>query len=63
MCIMAQVGIALEEMDLPYDIHQVDIQKNEQFTPEFIAINPNSKVPTIVDPEGPGWLLSPMSAW
>ncbi len=49
-----QIGIALEEMELEYDVHVIDIAKNDQFTPEFIAINPNSKIPAIVDPDGPG---------
>lgn len=48
-----KIGIALEEMGLPYTPHVVDITKGDQFTPEFIAINPNSKIPAIVDPEGP----------
>jgi GST-like protein len=48
-----QIGIALEEMELEYDVHIIDITKNDQFTPEFIAINPNSKIPAIVDPDGP----------
>lgn len=48
-----KVSIALEEMDLPYEAHRIDIMKNEQFTDQFIAINPNSKIPAIVDPEGP----------
>ncbi|CAI5980158.1 unnamed protein product [Closterium sp. NIES-65] len=46
------VSIALEEMEIPYDAHTVNILKDEQFTPEFIAINPNSKIPAIVDPKG-----------
>lgn len=41
----------LEEVGLPYNVHKVDITKNEQFTPEYIAINPNSKIPAIVDPD------------
>ncbi len=49
-----QIGIAVEEMELEYDVHIIDITKNDQFTPEFIAINPNSKIPAIVDPDGPG---------
>lgn len=49
-----QVGIALEEMGYEYDAHTINIMKNEQFTPEFIAINPNSKIPALVDPHGPG---------
>ncbi|KAH9533538.1 hypothetical protein CY35_18G057700 [Sphagnum magellanicum] len=48
-----KIGIALEEMELEYDVHIIDISKNDQFTPEFIAINPNSKIPAIVDPDGP----------
>jgi GST-like protein len=49
-----KVSIMLEEIGLPYNVHRIDISKNDQFTPEFIAINPNSKIPAIVDPEGPG---------
>ncbi|CAI7842570.1 unnamed protein product [Closterium sp. NIES-53] len=47
-----KVSIALEEMEIPYDAHTINIMKDEQFTPEFIAINPNSKIPAIVDPMG-----------
>lgn len=39
----------LEEVELPYTVHNIDITKGEQFTPEFVAINPNSKIPAIVD--------------
>lgn len=46
-----KVSIALEEMGLPYEAHKIDITKDEQFTKEFININPNSKIPAIVDPE------------
>ena len=49
-----KVSIMLEETGLPYRVHKVDISKNEQFTPEFIALNPNSKIPAILDQEGPG---------
>jgi GST-like protein len=48
-----KVSIALEEMNLPYEAVTVNIMKGEQFTPEFIKVNPNSKIPAIVDPEGP----------
>jgi GST-like protein len=44
-----KVSIALEEMGLPYNVHKIDITKGEQFTPEYVAINPNSKIPAIVD--------------
>ncbi len=49
-----KVGVALEEMGLAYEPHRVDIGAGDQFTEEFIAINPNSKIPAIVDPDGPG---------
>src|SRR5687768_2265145 len=48
-----KVSIMLEELGLPYHVHPINIGKNEQFAPGFIAINPNSKIPAIVDPEGP----------
>ena len=48
-----KVSITLEEIGLPYRVHKVDISKNEQFSPEFIALNPNSKIPAILDQEGP----------
>lgn len=48
-----KVSIALEEMGLPYDSHRVDILKGDQFKPEFLKINPNNKIPAIVDPSGP----------
>jgi len=48
-----KVSIMLEEVGLPYTVHPINIGKNDQFTPEFIAINPNSKIPAIVDREGP----------
>ncbi len=44
-------AIFLEEVGLPYTVHKVDISKGEQFSPEFIAINPNSKIPAIIDQE------------
>ena len=43
----------LEETGLPYTIRPVNIGKGEQFKPEYVALNPNSKIPTIVDSEGP----------
>lgn len=48
-----KIGIALEEMGIAYDAHLVNIGKGDQFKPEFVAINPNSKIPAIVDPDGP----------
>jgi GST-like protein len=48
-----KVSVMLEETGLPYQVHTVDISKGEQFKPDFVALNPNSKIPAIVDPEGP----------
>jgi GST-like protein len=44
-----KASIMLEEVELPYNVHKIDITKGDQFTPEFVAINPNSKIPAIVD--------------
>ena len=49
-----KVSIALEEMGLAYEAHCIDITKGEQKTAEFLAMNPNGKIPVIVDPDGPG---------
>jgi GST-like protein len=49
-----KVGIALEELGFPYDAHRISIGDGDQFDPEFVAINPNSKIPALVDPNGPG---------
>ncbi len=48
-----KVSIMLEECGLPYKMHEINIGKNDQFTPEFLAINPNGKIPAIVDSDGP----------
>ena len=44
----------LEETGLAYEPHYVDFGTNDQMSPEFLAINPNNKIPAIVDPNGPG---------
>src|SRR5881628_3589144 len=49
-----KVSIMLEETGLPYEPHLVDINKDESHTPEFLSLNPNGKIPAIVDPDGPG---------
>jgi len=49
-----KASIMLEETGLPYEPHLVDIMKNESHTPEFLSLNPNGKIPAIVDPDGPG---------
>ena len=48
-----KISIMLEECGLPYRVHKINIGAGEQFAPEFIALNPNSKIPAIVDAEGP----------
>jgi len=48
-----KAGIVLEELGLPYEAHRISIS-GDQFDPEFIAINPNSKIPALLDPNGPG---------
>src|SRR4051812_25143743 len=48
-----KISIMLEELGLPYNVHVVDITKNEQFAPDFLKISPNNKIPAIVDPQGP----------
>ncbi len=48
-----KVSIMLEEIGLPYEAHLIDIGKNETWTPEFLALNPNGKIPAILDPNGP----------
>ncbi|MGA9332865.1 MAG: glutathione S-transferase N-terminal domain-containing protein [Rudaea sp.] len=48
-----KVSIMLEETGLPYEPHLVDIMENESHLPEFLALNPNGKIPAIVDPDGP----------
>lgn len=49
-----KIHVMLEELGVPYNYHRIEIGKGEQFTPEFLAISPNNKIPAIVDPEGPG---------
>jgi GST-like protein len=49
-----KIYLMLEETKLPYHEHFVDVWKGEQYDPEFVKINPNSKIPAIVDHEGPG---------
>ncbi len=48
-----KVSIALEELELPYEVKVVDITKGEQYTSELLAISPNNKIPALVDPDGP----------
>ena len=49
-----KVSIALEELGLPYEPHLVSFDTNDQLSPEFLSLNPNNKIPAILDPNGPG---------
>ena len=49
-----KVSILLEELSLAYEPHLVDIGKNETWTPDYLSLNPNGKIPAIIDPDGPG---------
>ncbi|MFT0859924.1 glutathione S-transferase N-terminal domain-containing protein [Ancylobacter sp. G4_0304] len=49
-----KVSIMLEEIGLPYEAHTIKIGDNETWTPEFLSLNPNGKIPAILDPDGPG---------
>lgn len=56
-----KVSIMLEELGLPYECHLVDFATADQKTPEFLSLNPNNKIPAIIDPDGPGG--QPMGLW
>jgi GST-like protein len=49
-----KIPIFLEEASVPYEAHKVDFASNDQLSPEFLALNPNNKIPAIIDPAGPG---------
>ena len=49
-----KVSIMLEELGLPYEPHLVSFETNDQMSPEFLSLNPNNKIPAIIDPDGPG---------
>lgn len=55
-----KVSIALEEMGLPYEAHLVDFATEDQMTPEFLSLNPNNKIPAIIDPNGPNGAPLPL---
>ncbi|WP_019448908.1 glutathione S-transferase N-terminal domain-containing protein [Cupriavidus sp. BIS7] len=56
-----KVSLMLEETGLPYEPHLVRFDKNDQLTPEFLSLNPNNKIPAIIDPNGPGG--KPLALW
>lgn len=49
-----KVSVMLEEIGLSYNVHPINIGQGDQFKPDYIAINPNSKIPAIIDTDGPG---------
>jgi GST-like protein len=49
-----KISIALEETGLPYEPHLVSFERHDQTSPEFLSLNPNNKIPAIIDPDGPG---------
>lgn len=49
-----KVAIMLEEIGLPYEVHRIDFGENDQKTDAFLSLNPNGKIPAIIDPDGPG---------
>jgi GST-like protein len=49
-----KISIALEEIGLPYEVHRVAFDTNDQMSPAFLSLNPNNKIPAIIDPDGPG---------
>ena len=56
-----KASIMLEEIGIPYEVHLVDIMKNETWTPDYLSLNPNGKIPAILDPDGPGG--EPFGLW
>ncbi len=56
-----KASIMLEETRLPYEAHLVDFASNDQTSPEFLSLNPNNKIPAMIDPNGPGG--KPLALW
>jgi GST-like protein len=55
-----KVSVMLEETGLPYEPHLVRFEAQEQMSPEFLSLNPNNKIPAIIDPNGPGGMPFPL---
>jgi GST-like protein len=56
-----KVSIMLEEIGLPYEVHKVSFDTSDQLSPEFLSLNPNNKIPAIIDPDGPDG--QPLALW
>ena len=48
-----KVSIMIEEIGIPYEVRPINLQQGDQFKPEYLAINPNNKIPAIIDTDGP----------
>ncbi len=55
-----KISVALEETGLPYDAHLVSLETRDQLSDEFLSLNPNNKIPAILDPKGPGGKPMPL---
>ncbi|MGM0586195.1 MAG: glutathione S-transferase N-terminal domain-containing protein, partial [Pseudomonadota bacterium] len=55
-----KVSAMLEETGIPYEVHKISFADNDQTTPEFLSLNPNNKIPAILDPDGPH---GPLPLW
>ena len=55
-----KVAVMLEETGLPYEAHRVEFDRNEQYSSEFHALNPNDRIPAMLDPNGPGGVPLPL---
>ena len=49
-----KVSIMVEEVGIPYEVYPINLQQGDQHKPDYLAINPNNKIPSIVDTDGPG---------
>ena len=56
-----KASIALEELELPYDAHRIEFSANDQKSPAFLSLNPNGKIPALIDPNGPDG--TPIGLW
>ena len=52
-----KASVTLEELDLPYDVHPINLSKGDQKTPEFLAMNPNGRIPVIVDRDNDNFVV------
>ena len=58
-----KASIMLEETGLPYEAHLVSFERNDQLSSAFLSLNPNNKIPAIIDPNGPGGQPLALTSW